>query len=179
MVIKPSCYKLLKVPDFILSDNVLSVTDVTKYLGCLISDNCCDDKDILRAVRSLYARGNFLISKFRNCTSDVKSKLFKSYCTSFYGINLWYSYHATVKRKVNIAYKKIFRALFNHKRDGTTFNMLTYTINPFSCMERNLVYGFTKRIESCDNTIVHTITNSVFYRSSKFHDNCMKLLFTP
>ena len=163
--------------DFILSNSTLSFTDVTKYLGCLISDNCNDDRDILRAVRSLYARGNFLISKFRNCTNDVKAKLFKSYCSSFYGISTWYSFHVSVRRKLDIAYKKIFRALFSYKRECTTFNMLKHSIEPYSCHERKYLYGFIKRIESCDNTMLCAITNSTFYRSSQFYNYCLKVLY--
>ena len=71
MVVKPKCYKSLLVPDFTLSNQSLAFTDFIKYLGCLISNDSCDNKDILRAIRSVYARGNVLISRFRHCSSEV------------------------------------------------------------------------------------------------------------
>ena len=36
--------------------------------------------------RYVYARDNVLIKKFKHCTNDVQVKLFKSNCSSVYGI---------------------------------------------------------------------------------------------
>ena len=120
--------------------------------------------------------GAYCIMSFRNCSNDVKAKLFKAYCSSFYGLTTWYSFHVSVKKKLDIAYKKIFRALFNYRREGTTFNMLKHSIDPYSCHERKYLYGFIKRIESCDNLLC-AITNSTFYRSSQFFNYCMNVLY--
>ena len=104
-------------------------------------------------------------------------KLLKSYCSSFYGLTTWTSYHVYVKKKLEVAYKKIFRALFKYKHEGTTSNMLNQHIIPFKVIERKYMYGFMKRLEICDNLIIHKIVNSVFYRSSGFYLHYIKLLY--
>ena len=93
MCVKPKWLKDLHVPDFILDGAVLSQVSRQKYLGYSICDNMFDNDDIPRQTRCTYTRGNTIINKFRNCSSDVKSKLFKAYCTNFYGINLWSLYN--------------------------------------------------------------------------------------
>lgn len=178
MVMKPKCYKSLQTPSFSLSSQLLDFTDCVKYLGCYISNDSCDDKDISRLIRSVYSRGNILISRFRHCSLEVKSKLFKAYCTSFYGITTWSFYHTTVKNKLDVAYKKIFRAFFKYKREGTTSNMILNDVKPFSVTERHLLYGFMERLDICENILVSTIVNSLFYKSSRFFKHYRKLLYT-
>ena len=45
-----------------------------KYLGIIIHDKHQDDDDIMRYVKSLYSRGNMLISRFKTCSSSIKVK---------------------------------------------------------------------------------------------------------
>ena len=175
MVIKPKCYKGLKVPNFVLSFCVLDFTDAIKYLGCIISADMSDNNDIKRQM-SVYARGNALISKFRSCSDDVKVKLFKAYCSSFYGFTTWTFYTASFKRKLVTAYNNIFRAFFSCKREGTSFQMLRHNIQPFVVQQRNCLHGFVKRIRDCDNTIVSAIVNAIFYRSTKFFNHYINIV---
>ena len=100
------------------------------------------NKDIARLICSVYSRGNVLIGRFRHCSLEVKSKLFKAYCTSFYGITTWSHYHSTVKNKLDVAYEKIFRAFCKYRREGTTNNMILNDVKPFPVTERHLMYGF-------------------------------------
>ena len=177
MVVKCPGYGNLKVPQFTLGHCVLNVTECTKYLGCFISNDLCDDSDIKRQIRCIYTRGNILISKFKHCSDEVKSKLFKSYCSSFYGLNTWSSHHMYVKKKLIVAYKKIFRAFFNYKLEGTTYHMLQLNISPFNVIERNCLFGFINRLNNCDNIIVSTIVNAMFYKSTSFYRYFMNILY--
>ena len=178
MVIKPKCYRNLKVPDFVLSSCTLDFTDTIKYLGCIISNDMSDDCDIKRQIRSVYARGNMLISKFRSCSPEVKVKLFKAYCTSFYGFTTWSSYHLSLKKKLDVAYKKIFRSFFLCRREGTTLSMLQYSIEPFPVILRKCLYGFVERIYDCDNSILCAIVNALFYRSTPFFKHYIRTVHT-
>ena len=67
-----------------------------------------DDIDMKRQVQAIYVRGNTLINKFRNCSDEVKLKLFKTYCNSFYCSNLWYNFSKTMYRKVKSVYNRVF-----------------------------------------------------------------------
>lgn len=178
MVIKPKKYKNLVVPNFILNSCTLEITDTIKYLGCIISSDRSDNLDIKRQIRSVYARGNVLISKFRLCSDDVKVKLFKAYCSSFYGFTIWSLYNRSFMRNLITAYKKIFRAFFSRKREGTTFQMLSLNIQPFSVLHRKCLFGFIERIEKSDNTIVSMIVNAVFYHNTEFFNHSAKILYS-
>ena len=94
-------------------------------------NNHQDNLDINRQVRSTYARGNLLISKFRNCDDNVKVKLFKAFCTSFYGGGLWINYFKCQFKKLSSAFNRIFRQLFRiNDYKETTYTMLQLCIDP-------------------------------------------------
>ena len=76
MRFKPNSLNDLFVPTLCLND-VPFVTS-TNYLGVIIQDKDQDDDDIMRYVKSLYSRGNMLISHFKTCSSSIKVKLFNS-----------------------------------------------------------------------------------------------------
>ena len=85
MSILPKWLKVNNGFQFELSGNTLSYTNEHKYLGVYIRNDCMDGSDIQQQVRSIYARGNIIIAKFSNCDVNVKTRLFKTFCNSFYG----------------------------------------------------------------------------------------------
>ena len=97
-----------------LDGKVLDFVNVHKYLGVMLSNDMYDDVDIRQQVKATYARGNVLIAKFRKCDDEVKIKLFKTFCNSFYGCNLWARYHKSAMRKLVNAYGRVFRQLLFH-----------------------------------------------------------------
>ena len=116
----------------------------------------------------MYVRGNILIRKFGNCSDVVKSKLFKSYCSNFYGITLWFNFNNVLFDKLNVAYKQIFRSLFKFRRQNTTFNMILNNIDSLVVIRRKLVFNFMNRILNCTNTVVNMLCNSQFFYFSNF-----------
>ena len=68
-----------------------------------------DDMDSSKEIKSLYARGNLIIHKFKMCEDDVTSELFRIFCSSFYCCQLWCQY----KKKICAAHNNMFRLLFN------------------------------------------------------------------
>ena len=93
MCIKPPAVKAVYVPNVCL--NGVNIRHVAKenYLGYCISDDCYDDDHIQKEIRGIYARGNMLIRNFKQCTDDVKAKLYKTYCSSVYCCALISRYH--------------------------------------------------------------------------------------
>ena len=63
-----------------------------KYLGSFIVDDFSDDENIYRQMNGIYARGNLLIKYVKHCNSDIKTLMFKTYCTDGYGSALWCHY---------------------------------------------------------------------------------------
>ena len=80
MCFKPNSLNNLFVPTLCLNDVPLTFVTSNKYLGVIIHDkHQDDDDDIMRYVKSLYSRGNVLISRFKTCSSSrfIKVKLFR------------------------------------------------------------------------------------------------------
>ena len=80
-VFKPKAYKRF-TPTVFIGDDALKFTKEAKYLGFTFNDSKCDDSDMLRQMRLLYAKSNTLLRTFSHCSSDVKVTLFQSYCTA-------------------------------------------------------------------------------------------------
>ena len=79
IVYKPKYYKLF-CPSVNIASELLRFVNENKYLGftfCILNK---DDKDILRQMRSVYARSNRILRMFSHCSIDVKIVLFNSYC---------------------------------------------------------------------------------------------------
>jgi hypothetical protein len=59
------------------------------HLGHLITSSLSDDEDIVKRRGEFIGQVNNVICYFRKLSSSVRYKLFRSYCTSFYGCELW------------------------------------------------------------------------------------------
>ena len=167
MCIKPRRFKDLYIPNITLNGDVLDFVTCHKYLGYNIDVSFTDNKDISRQIRSIYAQGNSIDRKFQDCSPEVKSQLFKSYCSSFYCTTVWSDFKPTALQKLNIAYKRIFRSMFFFLKTGSvTSKMLQNNCNPLVVILRKLINGFRTRLINSDNSLVHAIVSSVFYLNS-------------
>ena len=72
-----------------LDGNCISWNDSAKHLGNYISCNMSDDADCVYKKSCFIGSVNKLIGNFGHMYSHVKCKLFLSYCTSFYGSQMW------------------------------------------------------------------------------------------
>jgi len=96
-------------PQFTLENCKLSYVPQFKYLGHIIEHTFCDDSDVNKVLRNLFARVNVLIRRFSYCSTHFKLRLFKSYCLCYYDIALWQNYHVSVGYKLTSAYSLAFR----------------------------------------------------------------------
>ena len=82
---------LLSLARFILviTDKPIEFVDSFSHLGHLITKKLTDSVDILRRRNDFVGQVNNVLCYFCKLTSDVKNKLFQSYCTSLYGCELW------------------------------------------------------------------------------------------
>ena len=71
--------KLIKIySNFFIATNVLKFTKETKHLDFTFNDSKCDDSDILRQMRLLYATSNMFLRTFTHCSSEDKVTLLKA-----------------------------------------------------------------------------------------------------
>ena len=75
MCFKPKSLANLYIPKIYLNEVPLTFVTSCKYFGVVICNGMRDDDDIMRHVRSLYTRGNMLISRFKTCSHEVKVTL--------------------------------------------------------------------------------------------------------
>ena len=178
MSILPKWLKVNNGFQFELSGNTLSYTNEHKYLGVYIRNDCMDGSDIQQQVRSIYARGNIIIAKFSNCDVNVKTRLFKTFCNSFYGANIWTRFYTYQIKKLYSAYNRIFRKFFNvSDRTITIKTMLDYNIDPVVVILRKLSCGFYRRVLSSHNCLLQNIVNSKYFCSSIIVQRWNKDLF--
>ena len=110
-IIKPKAYKLYLPPVFIGSDALKYVAE-SKYLGFSFCDSKQDDNDILRQMRTVYAKSNTLLQTFSHCSTDVRVTLFQSYCTALYCTFLRNDYKKSTFRKICVAFNNVYRNIF-------------------------------------------------------------------
>ena len=110
--------KYFKNVEYRVSVNGVTISNVSeiKYLGFLIGFNLCNGLDIDRCCRSFLGQFNSLIRKFNKTDSTVFLHLFKSYCSSFYGIDQWHNYFKGCKKQfkhLKVAYHKSLKKIFH------------------------------------------------------------------
>ena len=105
MYIRSILFKDLSVSTFYLNGNPIKYVHTETYLGFIMNNLSKHDDDIVKQSKSIYCRGNMLISNFKNCNIPIKIQLYKTYCSSLYCSHLWYNYSAKTLNKVKVAYK--------------------------------------------------------------------------
>ena len=150
------------IPDITLGDrhqmlSVLITTQVVLYLMIYVMIIISNNRYVV-----LILKGNILITSIRQCTDDVKIRLFNSLCTNNYSCTFWTQFSASSKRKIVTSYKLSFRYLLKCKREGTTFKMITFNVDPCDVIIRKLAYSFRQRLYTC-----HSIINSLYFNVCK------------
>ena len=95
-----------------------------KHLGNIIGQDKLI-RSVDTAINELYINTNLLISQFNVCDIDVKYQLFKTYCMSLYGSQLW-DFSNSYCDKLFVAWRKCIRRLLG--LPNTTHNRLLHLI---------------------------------------------------
>ena len=164
MLFRPQHLKDLCTPSIFLCGKELAfVTDV-KYLGIFIDHNLNDKIDMKRHIRYIYCKGNYLLRNFKQCSDNVKKKLFNTFCSNIYGGHLWNTYSNTDFKKVQVSFNNVYRILFNLKRPTSiSQSMVNNRIDHFKVLMRKQIGNFRKRLSLSDNVLISTIFKSVFF----------------
>lgn len=158
MFFKSNKLTLPSVPNIYMGSSVLQYVNSYKYLGVIISEDLCDNNDIKRTIRGIYARSNMLIRKFYHCSYTVKKFLFNTYCTNFYCTQLWWSYHVAAIKKVRIAFNNSFRHFMGYSRRYSASAMfLENSVDCFDVLRRKYIHRFMCRLLKSSNLIINHI----------------------
>ena len=74
---------------FYLSGSKLENVNSFKYLGCILNFDLDDSLDIFQRLSSFNKSFGFLFRKFYSVNLEILYSLFLSFCSSFYGAELW------------------------------------------------------------------------------------------
>ena len=168
----------LDVPSFKINGETIQEVNNVKYLGHIIYNTLCDDKDILRQCRQLYARGNMLLQKFYMCSTEVKLTLLRTFCSPMYTAQLWWNYTVATIRKLHVAYNNVFRLLLNQPKYSSASTMFVeYHVPDSKAVIRNLVYKFMWKLVASYNKLVIAIINSDIKWQSRIRRLFIKMLY--
>jgi len=131
---------------FCLAGHILSFVPVVKYLGHIIDNEMQDDGDVLRELKCLFTRTNILICRFARCSVDVKIRLFRSYCLSFFDI--------AVFKTLESAYVKCLKIFFNYQKFASvTGILLEIGLPSFHTLRHNAEWSFSRRVSALLQTV--------------------------
>ena len=102
MIFSKSSNVLLNNLVFNINNNVLTNVKEYKYLGTIISSDLSERLDMDRCNNVFNKSFGFLFRKFSSVDTDVLFSLFNSFCTSFYGSELWIN-----RKKATAAFKHV------------------------------------------------------------------------
>ena len=97
---------------FHINNNPLEAVTSFVHLGHVISASITDDADIMRCRDNFIRQFNNMISYFRILKFSVLLKLFRSYCTSYYGCELWCLDNKVIDL-LSTAWRKAIRRICN------------------------------------------------------------------
>ena len=80
----------------------IEVVYTYKYLGCVLSSDLCNVKDMERCRAAFNKSFGFLFRRFRSVDFEMLYSLFISFCTSFYGCELWLN-----RKKFSSSFKQV------------------------------------------------------------------------
>ena len=142
---------------------MLKTTTEHKYLGVWVRCNGTDDPDVFRQVRSTYIQGNVIIHKFKMCSENVKTQLFKTYCYNMYGCQLWANFSKTTLVRLQTAFNNVFRGLMNIDRmSSISAAFIKHNVHHFKVLQRRIIFAFRTRVLNNDNDIVRAIVRNPF-----------------
>lgn len=161
-----------------INNQPLKFVSSHKYLGNIVCETFKDDADIAQKQRGLYMRGNMLLKNFSNCTDDVKCKLFKSYCSSFYCCQTWNMYKSETIRRLKVAYNNVFRQLMKlAPRTSMSYAMSTCDINHFNVIYRKSINCFNNRLSLSSNILVKTVIESLYFMNGNMFKTWPNILY--
>ena len=96
-----------------VENKVIESSSSCKYLGTILSSNLRIDDDVIRCNYSFLRQFNNIYHKFKFLYLPILISLMKTFCTSFYGSELWlYNENFTNRiNKISISYHKAVKAM--------------------------------------------------------------------
>jgi len=151
-----------------------------KHLGRVLSSTD-STLPLENGARDLVTRFNTLMSRFHHCSPEVKYHLFKTYCTTAYGSQLWDFSNKTFQQ-YHVSWRKCIRKLWNlpatthcHLLPGVCndydieFQLLQRQLNFFRTYFNSSNSLIAIAAKLCISGTFSPVSNSLAYIREKFH----------
>ena len=99
-------------PELYMNDVKLDNVQLVKHLGHILTSDLFDDKDIMHQTSMYNRKANAVLSDFKHISGDLRVKIVQSYCSSFYGSQLWDLSNKCIDR-LSISWRKSIRKALN------------------------------------------------------------------
>jgi hypothetical protein len=166
MIVTPRAYCNIRFPKVKLNNVDLKIVTEYKYLGHFINSTISDTRDIERQYRGSCVRANMLIRRFAMCSEQVRSYLFKTYCTTMYCSALWVCHNTAVMNRLRVLYNNSYRWLMKKPRQSSASEMFVNdNVLTFDALRRKSIYGLCSRLLHSKNTLVQAVRQTTAMRS--------------
>lgn len=165
-----SAAKNLPSVDIMVEGTIVTSSMSALHLGHKVfCDPCQDDLDSV--IGSFHRQFNLFVSRFANVPPTVKCRLFNTYCTSFYGIQLC---NLNKVHKLHVAYRKNLRRLL--QLPYRTHCQLIPSLADSLCTDHMFIKRFLKFAAAGLNhsfpVVKFLLRNSLNLVGSLFATNC-------
>ena len=118
-----------------------------------------------------------LIRKFKSCSLDIKRILFRTFCSSVYGMALWHRYKASSLNRLRVNYNNILRRLANRPPWSSASELFVgMGLKGFHELRRGSCHSLSSRLQSSNNSLVQRLLHSDAYWTSPLRQHWNALL---
>ena len=150
-------------PSIYFNSTLLSYSNQVVHLGHILTNNLNDTMDIMRVVKDLNRKANFVLCTFHAADPFVKTFLLQSYCLSLYGCCLW-SLNSPSISLIEIALNKILRKIWHlPPRSHTAIVHCVAQVDTISNLLYKCFQSFLSRSLSSSSPLINTIFNESSY----------------
>jgi hypothetical protein len=144
-------------PGFLIGGNSIESVTSWPHLGHIFNANLLDDDDILARRNSLIGQVNSFLCHFAKVDVSVKNALFKVYCSSHYGSELWDLTNHKIEDYC-VAWRKGLRKLWKLPYDCSCLNVsvVSNTVPIFDELCRRFM-NFVYSCLHCDSIFVQSV----------------------
>ena len=143
-----------------MNDVKLDNVQLVKHLGYIITSNLTDDKDIMHQTSMYNRKANALLSDFKHISGDLRVQIMQSYCSSFYGSQLWDLSNTCIDRLSISLRKSITKVLSVPARAHSVYLPLICECLPLNVqLELRVMKFFMNGINSTNRTFRFFLSN--------------------
>ena len=94
------------------------------------------------------------------CTDEVKTALFRAYCTPLYTAHLWCNHSKAKMNNIKVAYNDALRILLKYpKWESASKMFVNCNVPTFQALLRNVMFKFMCRLIDSRNGIIISLTD--------------------